>query len=360
MSISQLPISWTESLASARDLHQFLRGLPKIDLHRHLEGSLRLETVVELAREHGVTLPSYDIERLRPLVQVTGDTPDFDRYLGKFHVLRRIYSTQEVIERVAYEAVADAAADNVRYLELRFSPSAQAAVHGFSFADTTDWVIAGVHRARRDFDITVRLIIALVRHDPFEWAEEITETAIARRADGVVGFDLAGQAEKHPAGPFARLFKEAKAAGLNITVHAGETTGPETVTEAVTMLGAQRIGHGIRSIEDSRVCQLLRNEGITLEVCPTSNIQTGAVTNFWRHPLRDLHRMGVPVTINTDNTSVSNTTLTDEYLVATLGIGIKLSELHRTLMNALDAAFLPDDEKENLRTWFRQRLGVLL
>ncbi|UCC63136.1 MAG: adenosine deaminase [Anaerolineae bacterium] len=354
--MNQLPGTWSESMTLTRDLHGFLQGLPKIDLHRHLEGSLRLETVVGLARENGVSLPSYDIERLRPLVQVTDDPPDFDRYLGKFHILRRIYSTPQVIERLAYETVADAAADNVRYLELRFSPSAQAAAHGFSFSDTTDWVIAGVQRAQRDFDITVRLIIALVRHDPFEWAEEITEIAIARQANGVVGFDLAGQAEKYPAAPFVRLFKRAKAAGLNITVHAGEATGPTAVTEAVTVLGAQRIGHGIRAIEDSQVCQQLRNEGITLEVCPTSNIHTGAVQSFWRHPLKDLHHLGVPVTINTDNTSVSNTTLTDEYLMAMLGIGIKLTELREMLMNAVEAAFLPDDEKETLRTWFHQEL----
>lgn len=350
--------SRTESTASAQDLCQILKDLPKVDLHRHLEGSLRLETVVELAQEHGVDLPSYDIEQLRPLVQVTYDPPDFDRYLKKFHILRRIYSARQAIERVAYEAVADAAADKVRYLELRFSPSAQAAVQGFSFADTTDWVIAGVKRAQRHFDIIVRLIIALVRHDPIRWAEEITEIAIARQADGVVGLDLTGQAEAHPAGPFARFFKKAKAADLNITVHAGETTGPETVVEAVTALGAQRIGHGIRAVEDSQACQLLRNGGVTLEVCPTSNIQTGAVMGFWQHPLRDLHHMGVPVTVNTDNTSVSDTTLTDEYMVAVLGVGIKLFELHEMLMNAVEAAFLSDNEKEDLRTWFRQRLSV--
>jgi adenosine deaminase len=343
---------------TTQNLRQFLRNLPKIDLHRHLEGSLRLETVVELAQEHGVELPSYDIEQLRPLVQVTYDPPDFSRYLDKFHFLRRIYSDQQAIERVAYEAVADAAADNVRYLELRFSPSAQAAVQGFSFADTTDWVIAGVERAQRDFDIVVRLIIALVRHDPLEWAEEITEIAIARQNDGVVGLDLAGQAEKYPAAPFSRFFKRAKAAGLHVTIHAGETTGPGTVAEAVTVLGAQRIGHGIRAVEDSSVCQLLRNEGITLEVCPTSNIQTGAAQSFWRHPLRDLYHLGVPITVNTDNIGVSDTTLTDEYMAAMLGIGFKLIELREMLMNAVEAAFLPHDEKKELRAWFRQRLSV--
>lgn len=354
--MSQPLVSWSESIASARDLRRFLQDLPKIDLHRHLEGSLRLKTVVELAWEHGVDLPSYDIEQLRPLVQVTYDPPDFDRYLAKFHVLRRVYSAREAIERVAYEAVADAAADNIHYLELRFSPSAQAAVHGFSFIDTTDWVIAGVKRAEQDFDIIVRLIVALVRHDPTEWAEEITEIAIARQDQGIVGFDLTGQAEKYPAGPFVHLFEKAKADGLNITVHAGETTGPETVKYAVTVLGAQRIGHGIRSIEDSRVCQLLRSKNVTLEVCPTSNIQTGAVVDFWRHPLKDLHHMGVCVTVNTDNISVSNTTLTDEYVVATLGTGVTLFELREMIMNAVEAAFLPGDEKEKLRRWFRQRL----
>jgi len=167
--MNQLPGPWTESMVSTQNLCQFLLNLPKIDLHRHLEGSLRLETIVELAQQHGVDLPSYDIEHLRPLVQVIYDPPDFNRYLNKFHILRRIYSAHQAIERVAYEAVADAAAENVRYLELRFSPSAQAAAQGFSFADTTDWVIAGVKRAQRDFDIMVRLIIALVRHDPLDW-----------------------------------------------------------------------------------------------------------------------------------------------------------------------------------------------
>ena len=356
----QTSVAFTESMASARGLRQLLNALPKIDLHRHLEGSLRLGTVVELAWEHGVDLPSYDIEQLRPLVQVTYDPPDFDRYLAKFCVLRRIYSAREVIERVAYEAVADAAADNVRYLELRFSPSAQAAAQGFTFADTTDWVISGVQRAQQDFDIIVRLIVALVRHDPIGAAEEITEIAIARQAEGVVGFDLTGQAERYPAGPFTRLFKKARANGLNVTVHAGEATGAETVMEAVTRLGAQRIGHGIRAIEDSRVCQLLRSENTTLEICPTSNIQTGAVMSFCRHPLRDLYHLGVPVTVNTDNTSVSNTTLTDEYMVATLGVGVSLFELREMMMNAVEAAFLPKEEKKGLRQWFRQRLGGVL
>jgi adenosine deaminase len=334
-----------------------LERLPKIDLHRHLEGSLRLSTVAELAQAHGVDLPSYDMEELRPLIQVTDDPPSFDRYLGKFQILRRLYSTRQIIERVAYEAVADATADNVRYMELRFSPSAQATEHGFSFADTTDWVIAGVKQAQRDFDIVVRLIVALVRHDPIEWAQEITQIAIERQSEGVVALDLAGQSGKYPAGPFVPLFERARAAGLNITVHAGESQGPETVKEAVTKLGAQRIGHGIRSIEDSRVCQLLRNKNITLEVCPTSNIQTGVVMRFWRHSLRDLHQMGVPVTVNTDNTSVSNTSLTDEYMVATLGVGVTLFDLRRMIFNAVEAAFLPDGGKENLRLWFHERLG---
>jgi len=356
--MDQTTFSWPESIASTRDLRQFLKNLPKIDLHRHLEGSLRLGTVVELAREHGIDLPSYDIETLRPLIQVVDDPPNFDRYLGKFHILRRLYSNRETIQRVAYEAVADAAADNVRYLELRFSPSAQAAVHGFSFADTTDWVISGVKRAQRDFDIGVQLVITLVLHDPVDWAYEITEIAITRQSEGVVALDLAGQAAKFPTAPFVPLFEKARAAGLNVTVHAGEACGPETVAEAVNRMGAQRIGHGIRAIEDSRVCQLLRSKNVTLEVCPTSNIQTGVVMSFWRHALRDLHHMGVAVTINTDNVSISNTSLTDEYLVATLGIGVSLLDLRQMMLNAVEAAFLPDREKAELRVWFSRYLGV--
>lgn len=330
------------------DMRRVLHALPKVDLHRHLEGSLRLETLAEIAREHGIDLPSYDIEHLRPYVQITDDPPDFQRFLEKFQLLRRFYTTREAVQRVAYEAVIDAAFDNVRYLELRFNPAALAQAQGFSFEEVTEWVADSVNRAQTDAGITVKLLCTVVRHETLRNAEAIIAVALAFRHRGVVGVDLAGDEMLHPALPFASIFRRAAAAGLGITIHAGEAGSAENVREAVEQLSAQRIGHGIRAIEDSTVVQLLRQRGIALEVCPTSNLQTGAMSNFGHHPLRDLYQLGVAVTLNTDDPSVSDTTLTDEYLVAVKGMGLGLRDLRVFNRCAIRAAFLPEDERRRL------------
>lgn len=329
------------------ELRRVLHALPKVDLHRHLEGSLRLETLAEIAREHGIDLPSYDIERLRPYVQITDDPPGFQRFLKKFQLLRRFYTTREAVERVAYEAVIDAAFDNVRYLELRFNPAALAHAQGFSFHEVTAWVAESVAHAQAAArtGINVRLLCTIVRHEPLAAAAEIVEVALAFRDRGVVGIDLAGDELLHSARPFAPLFRHAAREGLGLTVHAGEAGGPENVREAIEQLGARRIGHGIRAIEDSTVVQLIRQRNITLEVCPTSNLQTGVMPNFGRHPLRDLYQLHVPVTVNTDDPSISDTTLTDEYLAAVKGMGLSLRDLRTFNRNAIRAAFLPADER---------------
>ncbi|HLF25376.1 MAG TPA: adenosine deaminase [Anaerolineae bacterium] len=330
------------------DLRQVLHGLPKADLHRHLEGSLRLSTLVEIAHEHGVDLPSYTIEDLRPYVQITNDPADFHRFLEKFRLLRKFYRTPDAVARVAYEAVADAAEDNVRYLELRFNPAALARTQGFSFSEVTDWVIEAVHRAQADYAITARLITTIVRHEGIANAREIVNIAIARQARGIVGVDLAGDEVNFDAKPFVPVFREAGEAGLGVTIHAGEAGGAENVRQAVAEMGAKRIGHGVRAIENSNVIKLLRERSVTLEVCPTSNLQTGVMHNFSHHPLRDLYMLGVSVTLNTDDPSVSDTTLTDEYLVALMAMGIRMNHLRRMNEYALRAAFLPEGQRQTL------------
>jgi adenosine deaminase len=330
------------------DLRQMIHRLPKVDLHRHLEGSLRLSTLTEIAREHGVDLPSYEIDVLRPYVQITDDPPDFLTFLEKFRLLRRFYKTPEAVERVAYEAVADAAADNVRYLELRFNPAALARVQGFSFEEVTDWVIAAVNRAQKDYPIVVRLILTIVRNEEALNAERITRVAIERCDGGIAGLDLAGDELNFEARPFVHLFQAAYAKGLGITVHAGEVGDATNVEQAVREMAARRIGHGVRAIENSNVIRLLREKQICLEVCLTSNLQTGVVRNFGHHPLRDLHELGVPVTLNTDDPSVSDTTLTDEYLVAVIAMGLDLKHLRLFNRSALRAAFLTDAERQLL------------
>jgi adenosine deaminase len=340
-----------------------VHSLPKADLHRHLEGSLRLSTLVEIAQEHGVDLPVYNIEDLRPYVQITDDPANFHRFLEKFRLLRRFYKTPEAVARVAYEAVADAAQDNVRYLELRFNPAALARTQGFSYEEVTDWVIEAVDRAQADHPITVRLIATAVRNEGVENARRIAEVAIARKEHGITGLDLAGDEVNFDAAPFAPVFREAQEAGMGITIHAGEAGGADNVQHAVLEMGATRIGHGVRAIENSDVIKLLRERHITLEVCPTSNLQTGVMHNFSHHPLRDLYMLGVAVTLNTDDPSVSDTTLTDEYLVALMTMGIHTSHLRRMNANALRAAFLPEavrrEMEQNVMAEFDRHLEDL-
>jgi adenosine deaminase len=347
-----------EQLEEVTGLRAQLHALPKVDLHRHLEGSLRLQTLAEIAQEHGIDLPSYDIEYLRPFVTVANDEPDFHRFLEKFRLLQRFYPTQAAVERIAYEAVADAAADNIKYLELRFNPLAQARVQGFSLDEVTSWICGAVAKAQHEFGVRVNLILSIRRDVGLDIASEIAEVAVAHLDDGVVGLDLTGDEIGYPAGRFVDVFRRAHREGLNVTVHAGEAGGADNVREAIVQLEAQRIGHGIRAIENSYVVNLLRERRVALEVCPTSNLQTGAVRRVGQHPLLDLLALDLLVTINTDDPSVSDTTLTDEYVVAMLALGMTFEQIKRTIIMAAESAFLPPDERDQLVKWFREEFGM--
>ncbi len=325
-----------------------IRNLPKIDLHRHLEGSLRLETLYEIAQLYDLGLPISSLDQLRPYVQVTDDPPNHEAFLGKFEVLRHFYRSPDTISRVAYEAIADAAADNIKYLELRFSPQALSRVRGFPLDEVTDWVIAAVNKASQDYDIRVGLIITLVRHDPFEQAKAVAKVAIDRVGKGIVGLDLAGNEVKYPSTPFSAIFKEAKDAGLGITIHAGEWASAHGVEEAIEELYADRIGHGIRAMENSRILRLVKEKNIALEVCLTSNLQTGVVRRMIHHPLVDMLDLGMMVTLNTDDPHVSDITLSDEYEVALNELKIDYHVLRHVILNSARSAFLPADLRQKL------------
>ena len=338
-----------------KSLRETLQNLPKVDLHRHLEGSLRLSTLAEIACEHGVDLPSYEIEELRPYVQVTTDEPpDFHAFLEKFSFLARFYSKLDCIDRISYEAVADAAQDNVKYLELRFNPVTLALSQGFYLEEVVEQVISAVKKAEQDFDITVKLLTTIRRDYDQDTSSRMVDIAIHYADQSIVGLDLAGDEVHYSAQPFAELFNKAKEAGLGITVHAGEAAGAESVRTAIELLRADRIGHGVRANEDLAVMDLVRERGITLEMCPTSNIQTAAVKAITRHPLRAFHQIGLPVTINTDDPSVSNTTLTDEYVVAVRDVGVTVPEIKQMILTGVRAAFLRQSEKEQLEAVFTE------
>jgi adenosine deaminase len=313
-----------------------------------------------IAAEHGRPLQADDLQRLRPLVQFVDSPPDFHSFLARFDVLRGFYSTGAAIRRIAREAILDAALDGVRYLELRFSPLSLARSQGFSLDRVMEWVIEGVADGQEAAEIKVRLLLTIVRDCEVAQAAGIADLARDYRSCGVVGIDLAGDEVRYPAEPFAPVFRRTRDLGLGTTVHAGEVTDAAGIRTAVQLLGAQRIGHGVHARDDGLVVDLLRRDEITLEMCPTSNLQTGAVTQLSAHPLQEYYRAGLRVTVNTDNPSVSCTTLTDEYQVAVNDLRITRSELTDLILNAARAAFLPDDEKKELEQWFRQTLASSL
>ena len=335
---------------SNEELYRSLKVLPKIDLHRHLEGSLRLSTMAEIAQEYQLELPGYKIDQFRHLVQVMpSDRSTATAFLSKFKTLRHFYRSREIIDRIAYEAVADAASENITYLELRFTPIALAREGRFSLGEVTDWVISAVKRAEHDYPlITVRLLISMNRHESVDLGEKCVDVAIPRMERGVAGVDLAGAEDRFPGAPFAPVFRRAREAGLSVTIHAGEWAGPESVREAITTLRAMRLGHGVRAVQDKALLAELRDKQIAFEVCLTSNRQSGVTPKLDQHPLRELYRAGELTTINTDDPSLSGINLTDEYVVAIDQLGFTLDDVKQHILNAARASFLAPKDREAL------------
>ncbi len=333
-------------------------SLPKVELHRHLEGSLRLSTMVEIAHQHGVTVPASMLS-LSGLVQVQDQDPlTFANFLEKFKTLRLFYRSPEVIHRITREAVEDAARDNIRYLELRFTPVALSRAEGFPLHDVMDWVLTSAMDAGKKHQIKVGLIASVNRHESLELAEQVAWLAAEHVNDGMGGIDLAGNEAEFPAMPFAGLFKEARQAGLHITIHAGEWGPAHNVREAIEELGAERIGHGVRVLEDQVVVALACERGAAFEVCVTSNYQSGVIKSLTEHPFPRMLEAGLKTTVNTDDPSVSRITLTHEYQRVGEDLKVPMNVLGQCVINAAQSAFLAEKEKEELVTGLKKEMKM--
>ena len=338
---------------------EFFQTLPKIELHRHLEGSLRLSTLQDITRQYDLSLP--DTERLRPLVQVVQSDPRTSyNFLSKFEVLRDFYRSPEIIRRVAEEAIADAAADNIHYMELRFTPAALSKAAGFQLGQVMDWVIEGVEEVQNKYRVKTRLLASINRHESIELAGRVAQEAADRIDSGIVGLDLAGDEANFPAAPFEPIFREARQTGLKTTIHAGEWGPAENVAQAIDLFQADRIGHGVRVIEDPHVVAAARESGITFEVCPTSNYQSGVVANLTQHPIHKMLKAGLNATINTDDPGISQISLGDDYALACDRIGISLEALQGRIIAAARAAFLPPGERESLAASLKEQLESMI
>ncbi|WP_169082919.1 adenosine deaminase [Paenibacillus sp. PL91] len=335
-----------------------LSQLPKVDLHVHLDGSVKPETLKELAEEQGLPLHTDSDAELLDQMRVGEQCESLKEYLSKFSFVLPFLQTATAIERIAFEVVEQAAKEKVRYIEVRFAPQLHR-LQGLSNHQVIHHVIEGLKRGEEAFGTVARAIIICLRSHPYEWNKDVIEEAARFYKKGVVAVDLAGDEASFPAKLFRQLFEGAQQLGLPVTIHAGEAAGAENVREAITSLGAVRIGHGVRMLEDPEVVALVKERQIPLEMCPLSNIQTKAVSGWDAYPLRHYLEQGIVVTVNTDNMTVTGTTLQKEYELLMDHCGITLNEIVTIVMNGVKAAFLEEAEKQSLIARFKSELAAI-
>lgn len=321
--------------------------LPRLDLHRHLDGNVRLQTILDLGRQHRVALPGDTINTLRPHVEVHGEHVGLMSFLARLHWMTAVIGDTDAVRRVARENVEDAAGDGLDYVELRFSPYFQGLPHKLDPAAVVDAVIAGIDEGRATTGIGVNIIGILSRtFGPEVCAIELG--ALLTRADRIVALDLAGDEAQFPAEHFERHFARAHEVDWSITVHAGEAGPAASIWSALRVLGATRIGHGTSAIDDNVLMDYLVEHRIGVEVNLTSNVQTGAASSYAKHPLKRFLEHGILASLNSDNPIISGIDWSHEIAVAAPAAGLTERHIEQALRNALDTAFLSANEKSAL------------
>ena len=326
---------------------ELLARLPKTDLHCHLDGSLRLDTVLELGREQGVALPTFDRAGLHGMLVAGDHIASLDDYLRGFEITLSVMQTEESLERCAFELAEDAWRENVRYLEVRYSPLLHTRL-GLRPAQVVEAVLRGLRTAKRSLGIRYGLILCAIRSLGPESSLRIAELCVAFKNRGVVGFDLAGSEMNNPAKIHRQAFQLVIDNNINCTAHAGESFGPDSVHQAIHKCGAHRIGHGTRLVESGELLNYVNDHRIPLEVCPSSNLQTRAASAWDTHPVDFYVDYGLRVTINTDNRLMSDTTVTRELHLCHQHYGWSLATLKEIVIAGFKSAFMPHREKADL------------
>jgi adenosine deaminase len=325
--------------------------LPLIDLHRHLDGNVRLGTILDLGRKHNLPLPAWDLEGLRPHVQIVsgragpGTTPGVMAFIARFRWMTEVLVDYDACRRVAYENVEDARREGLDYVELRFSPSFMAETHGLDPAGVTQAVVDGVRAGTRDYDQRANLIGIISRTYGPQAGQKELEALLSQR-EQIVALDLAGDEAKQPGELFIDHIRQARDAGWRMTVHAGESDGPHSIWQALSDLGAERIGHGVAAAQDPALMAYMAERGIGVETNLTSNVQTSTVRSYAAHPARLFLEQGMRVTLNTDDPGISNIDLRYEYEVAAPAAGLTPAQIRQAQRNALVVAFVSDAERQ--------------
>lgn len=333
-----------------RPSRELIKRAPKVLLHEHLDGGLRPATVLELAREAGYDeLPEDEVGPLADWFHAGAARGSLGLYLEGFRHTIALMQTKQALERVAFEFIEDMAEDNVVYAEVRFAPHFHTA-GGLGLDAVMHAVLGGLRRGAEEYNVGYGLLVCGMRNEPPELSLKLAELAVAYRERGCLGFDLAGEEAGHPANEHLRAFQFAKRQNFSITVHAGESFGPESIWQALQYCGAHRIGHGTRLIEDivvydgkviklGSLAQYVLDNRIPIEVCLSSNVHTGATPTMEKHPFRVYMDQGFRVTLNTDNRLMSKTTMTEEYLIAAEQFGCSFADLEKISINAMKSAF---------------------
>jgi aminodeoxyfutalosine deaminase len=347
-------------MQASSSLQQYLQAVPKAELHVHLEGSIQPTTLLALAHQNKVELPVQTIEEIQQWFHYR----NFDHFIDIYLAITRCLKTADDYELITYELGANMARQNIRYAEVTFSPG----THRFALNIPHDVYFSGLtrgrERARAAFGVEIRWVFDIVRNIEDEarnrlCADYTTAVAIESMADGVVALGLGGAEVGYPPERFKHWFDQARAAGLHSAPHAGETVGPDSVWEALRSLGAERLGHGVRSVEAPALVQYLAEQHIPLEVCPTSNICLGVYHSIEQHPLPTLYAAGVPITINSDDPPLFNTSLSHELALLDSVFHFDTDTMNELLLNGVRYSFLPPEQKQELEATFRAEMARL-
>jgi adenosine deaminase len=324
---------------------EVIQKLPKTDLHVHLDGSLRITTILDLADKQKIDLPARDPDGLRVAMNCGQNCGSLIEYLKAFDVTLRVMQTEDALGRIAYELAEDAARENVRYMEVRYAPMLHTR-RGLKLTTVVESVLEGLREAQEKHGIESNVIICGIRNVSSESSLEMAELAVAYKGRGVVGFDLAGAEYDHPAKHHKAAFQLVRDNNINVTIHAGEAYGPESIAQAIHVCGAHRIGHGCRLRENGDLLHYVNDHRIPLECCPSSNVQTGAIRDLASHPLKLYKNLGLRVTVNTDNRLVTDTTVSKELSLCNTQMGLGLKDIKQIILSGFKSAFLPFHVKQ--------------
>ncbi|AGX43236.1 adenosine deaminase [Clostridium saccharobutylicum] len=327
-----------------------LKTLPKIELHCHLDGSLRPETIIDIANKECIDIPSTDVNYIQKEITAPLECRSLDEYLKAFAIPNLVMQSKESLRRITFELFEDAAKENVKYMEVRFAPLLHT-IKGLTVEEIIQSVIDGITDAEEKYDIKGNVILSCMRTMSADKAFEVVEKGKTFLGKGVVAVDLCASEEEGFCKKFVEPIKLAKQYGYRVTIHAGETGIGKNVLDAVQLLDAERIGHGVFIKDCDEAYKIVKERNVTLEMCPTSNVQTKAVNSFSEHPIYNFHKDEVKITLNTDNRTVSNTNMTNEIHIIADTFHIDFEDYKQIYYNSVEASFADSNTKEKLKKY---------